>query len=136
MAAKRKSNRTPKRCKHVSRKLVGFECLTRSKLEYDYMQLLDSNDCIAAYVYEPFGIPYRVGKRTRVYWPDVAVLTKAGKLYIVEIKPTSRLKKVGVIKKSKFAEAWCRWNNAVYIFATDGMIAKNECGIRDGLRRV
>jgi hypothetical protein len=85
----------------------------RSSWELLYMNVLDSDDAVLSWDYEPFSIPYSDGIKQRRYIPDFVVIKQNTKL-LVEVKPTSlREHSVNLLKKEA-AVKWCKNNGYEY----------------------
>jgi len=63
----------------------------RSSLELRFMELLDHNDEIDCYEYEPVGIPYKFQGRDHKYYPDFLITWKDGTQEVIEIKPSCNI---------------------------------------------
>jgi hypothetical protein len=89
----------------------------RSGWELTFAKDLDSDSTVVSYEYETIKIPYilnpKTGK-TRYYFPDFIVTYTDGRKVIYEIKNTSKLNNVTVIKKAKAAELWAQRNGYQY----------------------
>jgi len=86
------------------------------------MKHLDENPLVEKFIYEPFAIPYVSNSRTgkvRRYYPDLAIEYIDGSRCLVEIKPSSKIKKPTVIKKTNAAIAWCLNNGMIFSFITE-----------------
>jgi len=65
----------------------GEVCNYRSSWELELMQVLDSDDRIESWRYEPISIPYVLEGKMRRYVPDFHVVTTSGDDLLVEVKP-------------------------------------------------
>lgn len=59
----------------------------RSSWELQFMQLLDADDEVETWTFEPFSIPYEFDGERRRYVPDFHVVTRSGSSIVVEVKP-------------------------------------------------
>ena len=91
------------------------------------MQLLDADDDVVSYEYEPFFLPYignvRSGK-LRKYLPDFLIHRKGGD-QLVEVKPKKKLAQLIVKKKLDAARSWCVDNNAELLIVTEDYLKEH-----------
>lgn len=59
----------------------------RSSWELEYAKLLDADDAVSTWVYEPFAITYELNGESKRYLPDFLVSYKDGTEELVEVKP-------------------------------------------------
>ncbi|MFT9849398.1 TnsA endonuclease N-terminal domain-containing protein [Aneurinibacillus sp. REN35] len=87
-----------------------------SSIERDYVRIADYDPNILEIIHQPLAIPYLYKHRKRDYYPDFKVLTKDGLVRIVEIKPTSKIKKPENEIKFLVGRLYCEkmgWNYCV-----------------------
>ena len=123
ISKKRKRRRKSRyhRGDHVALK-TGQVCRYRSGWELQYMQYLDVDTTVLAYVYEPFKLPYVSNTRSgrlRGYIPDLLVTRTDGRRELVEIKPSRKVNHVTVQKKLKAAQIWCNLNGVALVVITE-----------------
>jgi hypothetical protein len=66
---------------------TGETIFYRSSWELEYAKLLDADDTVIMWEYEPFAIKYVHGKKTKNYLPDFLVTYSNGAKELVEVKP-------------------------------------------------
>lgn len=118
---KRRKSRRAKRGIYISTK-TGQVCKYRSGWEKLYLEHLDSNPLVETFIYEPFAIPYLSNLRTgkmRKYYPDLYVQMIDGSKGIIEIKPSAKIKKIAVVKKTLAAQNWCSKHDMQFSFITE-----------------
>ncbi len=106
---------------HVAPKLMN-KCDYRSGYERKYLEILDLDENVVQYFYEPVRIEYVSNVRTcklRHYVPDFLVVTRDGQKLLVEVKPLRKLKNLIVQKKIKAGERWCLENGAKFVVLTE-----------------
>ena len=91
----------------------------RSSWELKYMQLLDSDDNVGSWKYEPFSLEYKINGKAKNYIPDFIVTRKSiscGYIFdeLVEIKPQALTDTKVNKAKRKAALKWCKENNYCY----------------------
>jgi hypothetical protein len=113
---------------HTSPKLKG-EAHYRSGWEEKIMRLLDMDDDVISYQYEPFFIPYisNVGSgNIRKYLPDI-IVERRDRKQMLEIKPKSKVDQRLNVKKFAAARAWCEENGYEFIVVTEDFL--KEAGL-------
>jgi hypothetical protein len=83
--------------------LKGGNFDTKSSYETAYAKMLDENELVESFAYEPLLIKYRYKSRNMNYIPDFLVKFTNGSFEIHEVKPKAMLNKVR--NKAKFAAA-------------------------------
>ena len=66
---------------------TGVLCNYRSSWELELMTILDGDDRIESWRYEPISIPYVIDGKTRRYVPDFHAVTRTGEDMMIEVKP-------------------------------------------------
>jgi hypothetical protein len=66
---------------------TGEVIFYRSSWELEYAKLLDQDNTVTTWDYEPFAIKYILGKKKKNYVPDFLVTYSDGTVEIVEVKP-------------------------------------------------
>lgn len=97
---------------HTSSK-TGKICNYRSSWELTYMQLLDCDESVVTWNYEPFSIPYVFEGVSRRYIPDFHVIRDTQE-YIVEVKPDNLIGTPMNEAKREAAISFCDKNNLTY----------------------
>jgi hypothetical protein len=134
-----KKKKTPRR-KRKSRYKTGFhfslKCKNpnnifqyRSGWELTFGISLDDDPNVIEYEYETLKIPYILNNRTgkiRWYIPDFIVTYKNGDKIICEVKNTSCVNNIMVVKKAKAAELWAQKNGYTYKILTGDVITLLE----------
>jgi Sigma-70, region 4 len=91
---------------------LGRDVACESGPEYRVLNWLEQSPEVSWYQEQPVGVPYTFGGRNRVYYPDVAVWDRQGRVIVVEIKPLFTMYRQDTIVKATAA-----WN----YFAPRGM---------------
>lgn len=99
----------------------------RSSYELKYYKILDKDKRVISYIVEPFKIPYKFGKSTKNYKPDILVEYADGTKVLIEIKPLVFVDKPKNVAKRKSAIAYCKINNMKYRLVTE-----KDIGIKRG----
>lgn len=118
---KRRKSRRAKRGTYVSTK-TGLTCKFRSGWEEKYMRYLDISPHIFAWKYEPFPISYVSNQKTgkvRKYYPDFFLQTLSGEKEVIEIKPSRKVNKPNIMKKTLAARQWCKVHNFKFVIITE-----------------
>lgn len=68
---------------------TGILCNYRSSWERELMEILDADERVESWRYEPISIPYVLDGKSRRYVPDFHVVTKSGTDLMIEVKPPS-----------------------------------------------
>jgi len=68
---------------------TGETIFYRSSWELEYAKLLDADESVTTWEYEPFSIKYTLGTKQRSYLPDFLVTYSDGTKELVEVKPPS-----------------------------------------------
>lgn len=97
---------------YVSSK-TGKTCNYRSSWEHQLMQLLDSDDRVDTWSYEPLSIPYVLDGTPRRYVPDFLVVS-GGCDFLIEVKPPSLSDLPINAVKRETAIAFCQKNGWKY----------------------
>jgi hypothetical protein len=98
---------------HTSLK-TGKICNYRSSWELAYMQLLDCDESVEAWNYEPFSIPYIFEGVSRRYIPDFHVV-RGTQEFVVEVKPDNLIGTPMNEAKREAAISFCEKNNLTYV---------------------
>jgi len=118
---KRRKSRRAKRGLYKSMK-SGLTYKFRSSWECKYMLYLDLAEHVKQWWYEPFPIKYvsniKTGKMRR-YYPDFLVEMNIGTKELIEIKPSTKINKIQVIKKTLAAREWCSKNDITFSIVTE-----------------
>lgn len=93
----------------------GEVCNYRSSWELELMQILDANERIESWRYEPISIPYILAGKTRRYIPDFHVVTVLGEDLLVEVKPPTLLGTETNHSKREAAINFCTLNGWKYV---------------------
>ncbi len=91
-----------KKGKHFSPK-TNSEFACRSSWEKIAMELLDQDETVKTYVYEPFAVPYLFEGVQKNYIPDILITYENGTKTLVEVKPKAFVDHG--INQAKFAAA-------------------------------
>jgi Sigma-70, region 4 len=84
---------------------LGREVACESGAEYRVLNWLERSPEVSWYQEQPAAVPYSFGGRNRVYYPDVAVWDRQGRVVVVEIKPLFTMYRQDTIVKATAA-----WN--------------------------
>lgn len=99
---------------HSSPKSVR-ECNNyKSSWEIAFMLLLDTDEKITKWKYEPFRIKYRFDDKNKRYAPDFLVETSTGETYLIEVKPQPLRDRPMNVAKREAAIDHCGKNNLTY----------------------
>jgi len=110
---------------YVSTKTLK-SCTYRSSYELQYMELLDADDDVIDWKFEPFALKYEIDGVTRRYIPDFLVTRKTCK-ELVEVKPRClRDTKMNSLKRQA-AQRYCSDNDVAYVeWTSDVDSSQNE----------
>jgi hypothetical protein len=97
---------------------TGEVIFYRSSWELEYAKLLDADNSVATWDYEPFAIKYIIGKKQRNYVPDFLVTYSNGVVELVEVKPptledtnVNRAKRLAALELcNKSGWSYASWN--------------------------
>lgn len=86
----------------------------RSSWEKAYMEILDNDDNIIFWDYEPFSIPYKLNEKQKRYIPDFIITLNDNSKKLIEIKPKALTETK--INKAKFEAAikYCEENQITF----------------------
>lgn len=84
---------------------LGRDVACESGPEYRVLNWLERSPEVSWYQEQPVAVPYSFGGRNRVYYPDVAVWDRQGRVVVVEIKPLFTMYRQDTIVKATAA-----WN--------------------------
>lgn len=93
----------------------GKICNYRSSWELELMEILDGDDRIESWRYEPISISYIFEGKTRRYVPDFHVVTTSGSDLLVEVKPPALSDTDVNSSKRQAAIDFCSRNAWVYV---------------------
>lgn len=92
----------------------------RSSWELMFMEILEEDESVVSYEYEPFRIKYLdENKVLRFTVPDFCVVDLCGKESIVEIRPSWRLEDERTVLGMEAVADFCKENNKKYIWIND-----------------
>ena len=109
---------------HIAKKCVQ-PIKYRSSWELTVAIHLDNDPTVKSFEYESVKIPYMLNVRTRKirnYIPDFIVQYIDGRKVIIEVKRTSALNNLIVMKKASAAREWAAKNGMEYVFWTNKII--------------
>lgn len=98
---------------------LNKEIKYRSGWEKQYYEYLDNNEDVVSYEPEPFSIPYKDGKTSRHYVPDILVTYSNKKRDLIEIKPERWVETEEVKNKIKAGRLFAKQNSMNYIVLTE-----------------
>jgi hypothetical protein len=93
-----------------------------STLEKDFVRLADFDRSISEVIHQPLAIYYYFKRRRRVYYPDYKMVTSAGKIIIVEVKPQKYVRKVKNEIKFIVGRMYCEERGWEYHIVTEQQI--------------
>jgi len=93
---------------------IQKEIKFRSNWEFEYMQMLEKDDDVIMYDYEPMRINFIHAGVRRYLVPDILVKYKNGKRSLVEIRPEWRLKDKLTKLKMKEMYKYCSENDLTF----------------------
>lgn len=93
---------------------TGTLCNYRSSWELELMQVLDTDDRVESWRYEPISIPYVLEGKTRRYVPDFHIVTTSGADLLVEVKPPALSATETNTSKRQAAVDFCARNGWTY----------------------
>lgn len=83
----------------------------KSSYELAYLHLIEKNEEVLSYIYEPFELYYYDSKgKRRIYIPDFMVLFKDGSIQISEVKPRVMLADFDVQSKGRACKEYIKEN--------------------------
>ena len=91
----------------------------RSNIELETLKIIDKCENIVDFDVECFCIPYNWGGVECRYIPDIILKTKNGNVFVVEVKPESKLNDDRNRMKFKIAKNWCWENGCRFIVITE-----------------
>lgn len=86
--------------------------------------MLDSDDNVVKWEYEPFRLPYLFEGRTRNYVPDFLITMKSGEKILIEVKPSLLTETPTNIAKQVAANEWCKLNNVSFQTVTESTLSQ------------
>lgn len=96
------------------------EVYYRSSYESRAYEILDADDDVVSYQYEPVSIPYlSIDGSTKNYYPDLMVQYRGGRSILVEIKPRDLVNTEVNQAKADAAIAWCDERNIEFTIWTE-----------------
>ncbi|WP_404468920.1 Tn7 transposase TnsA N-terminal domain-containing protein [Sutcliffiella horikoshii] len=117
------SNKMSTRGKHHSSKM--FKMIPwESTLERDFIKLLDFDQTIEFFHFQPLQIDFLYQGKRRKYFPDFLVQRKNGKSYIYEVKAFSKVNEPENILKFQVGYRYCSENDMTYKIVTEKDIRK------------
>jgi hypothetical protein len=87
----------------------------RSSIELKTMQVIDESEMVVDFDTECFAIPYMWGGVECNYIPDIILKTTSGKVFVIEVKPASKLNDARNRAKWSAAKRWC-WEKKCKFF--------------------
>lgn len=119
------SNKMSIRGKHHSSKM--FKMIPwESTLERDFIKLLDFDETIESFHFQPLQIDFLYKGKRRKYFPDFLVQRKNGKRYIYEVKAFSKINEPNNIIKFQAGHRYCSENDMIYKIVTEKDIRKGH----------
>lgn len=115
------------------------EIMYRSSFEYYYMQILENDKDVIAYVSEPLAIKYIDSDgMSRLYFPDILILYKDGGTELVEVKPKEMTKAQNVRRKAHAAKLFLNkyYPDTKFRFVTEDDIFENANDYKLSLRKM
>jgi hypothetical protein len=94
---------------------TGKICNYRSSWERELMIMLDNDNRIASWRYEPISIPYVFDGKTHRYIPDFHVVTVSGNNLLIEVKPSNLSGTEMNSSKRNAAINFCALNDWLYV---------------------
>ncbi|MCH1627418.1 TnsA endonuclease N-terminal domain-containing protein [Ferdinandcohnia quinoae] len=112
------SNKLSTRGKHRSTKM--FRMIPwESTLERDFIKLLDFDQTVTYFEFQPVRIDYAYQGKERKYYPDFLVQKNDSKIYIYEVKAfAKRYDELNIIK-FQVGKMYCMENNMKYVVVTE-----------------
>lgn len=101
----------------------GKTVYLRSSYESIYVRMLDSDDDVISWEYEPFRLPYLFEGRTRNYVPDFLITKTSGEKTLIEVKPSLLTETPTNIAKQNAAFEWCKLNNVSFQTVTESTLS-------------
>jgi predicted nuclease of restriction endonuclease-like RecB superfamily len=112
------SNKLSTRGKHNSSKM--FRMIPwESTLERDFIKILDYDQTIIHFEFQPVEINYFFQGKKRMYYPDFLVRKSDMKVYIFEVKAYSKLNHPKNLIKYQVGKKYCSENNMIYAVVTE-----------------
>lgn len=106
---------------------MGRQIAYESKLEHDFLELLETYDDVVFFLEQPLKIPYATQAGTDTYYPDLLLVLNDGRAVVVEIKPPQGMAMRHNWLKWSAMRAYC--DEAGYGFlVTDGRKSIQQVG--------
>lgn len=93
-----------------------------SKLERDYIRLLDFDPNVEDFFHQPLTIEYFYKGKKRRYTPDFKVITRDNKISIVEVKPQNKIQIPDNQVKFHVGQQFCNQQGWKYLVASEEQI--------------
>ncbi|MNO67820.1 hypothetical protein D3C76_586340 [compost metagenome] len=93
-----------------------------SRLERNFVRLLDFDREAILVESQPVCLLYSYKGRKRKYYPDFKVITKEGKIWIIEVKPKKMTQKPANLIKFIIGRLYCESNGWEYHIVTEDQI--------------
>ena len=93
----------------------GYVYHGSSQEEIRVIKRLEKHDAFRKLRGQCLCIPYRFGGKNRRYYPDFVVLTKTGKVVIIEVKPIADMATKQNLKKYKALAKYCKQHGYLYL---------------------
>lgn len=117
------SNKLSTRGKHNSTKM--FRMIPwESTLERDFIKILDFDQSILYFEFQPIRIDYIYQGKQNEYYPDFLVRKSDYKEYIYEVKDSSKIEDKKNVIKTQVGKKYCQENNMSYVVVTEKDIRK------------
>lgn len=95
------------------------EIYLRSSYESAYVRILDLDQSVVSWEYEPMRLPYMFEGSVHNYVPDFLVTYVDGSQSLVEVKPDMLMITKQNAAKQRAAEIWCNQNNIELLLITE-----------------
>ncbi len=83
----------------------------RSSYELKAFEILEKDNTVLSFEYEPFKIEYRFNNKLKNYLVDILVNYKDGSSELIEVKPNWQLNELSVIAKKEALASFAKTNN-------------------------
>ena len=113
----------------------------KSSYELAYLNLLEKDDNVFSYTYEPFDLNYFDSEnKQRIYKPDFMVLYKDGRIEVTEVKPKLMLQDYDVKAKAAACRIFLEENykdiDISYRFITEKVLFKTSKEYTDFIKSI
>lgn len=114
---------------------LGRLVAAESRLEYDFLTVLDHDDDVSWYDDRPFAIVYSMNGRDHIYTPDLFVVRHSGARQVVEIKNSFFLSLPETQQILEVGRLFCAANEYDYLVLTEKQICDARADNLKTLRR-